>query len=85
MEAESITLPREPKEWLLAETVGSLAGTGGAWAPMRDAGACWGVLVATGAGTGSVGFQDHLHWEMVADSQSLHVRESRVTLTRVDS
>lgn len=66
---------------LLAEAVGSSAGTGGAW----DEGACWGVLVAAGAGTGSAGFQGHLHWEMVTDSQSLHVRESRVNLTRVNS
>lgn len=52
---------------------GSLAGAGGAWAPVRDAGACQGVLVATGEGTGSAGFQGHLHREMVTDSQSLGV------------
>lgn len=71
MEAESIPFPQDPKERLLAEMMGSLAGTGGAWAPMRDAGACWGILVAAGTGMGSAGFQGHLHWEMVADGQSL--------------
>lgn len=38
---------------------------------------CWGVLVATNTGMGSAGFQGHFHWEMVTDSQSLSVRESR--------
>lgn len=73
MEAESIPLPQDSEEQLLAEMVGYLAGAGGLWAPTRDAGACWGVLVATSAGTGSAGFQGHLHREMVADSQSLGV------------
>lgn len=79
MEAESIPLPQEPKEQLLAERVGSLAGTGGVWAPTRDTGACRRVLVAAGAGMGSAGFQGHLHREMVADSQSLGVGRGRET------
>ena len=73
IEAQRIPLPQDPEEWLLAETVGSVAGTDGAWASMRDAGACRGVLVAVGVGTGSAGFQGHLHREMVADGQSLGV------------
>lgn len=74
MEPESIPLPQDTESRLLAEVVGSLAGTGGAWAPTRDAGACRGIPVATSAGTGSAGFQGHLHWEMVADGQSLGAR-----------
>lgn len=77
MEAESSPLPREPEEQLLAERGGSLAGAGGERAPTRDVGACQRVLVAAGAGMGSAGFQGHLHWEMVADSQSLGVGRGR--------
>lgn len=71
MEAENIPIPQDPKERLLAEAVGSWAGTGGVWAPTRDAGTCRGIPVATSAGTSSAGFQGHLHREMVADGQSL--------------